>query len=321
MLRRAAMKLRIQYASDLHLEFTDKVAFEPILRPAAPVLALAGDIGRPDRRAYDDFIQYCSRNWHAVFVVAGNHEFYNTYPADRWVHKPSTSIHTVAERLAMCEDSAARFPNVHFLNRRRVDHAGIAFLGATLWTDTRGIEDLAASRMNDYKLICAERRYEEGERVLTVADTQAWHDRDREWLDAEIAACEEAGQPAVVLTHHLPTLDLISPKYQRYGDLNRCYASDCADLIRSPVRAWIAGHSHAAVTIHRRGVACTLNPRGYPGELGTGYCPEIFVDVSVESGGGADERYPEMVASMSAETASAPSPRTRAESSQSLDWV
>jgi hypothetical protein len=187
--------------------------------------------------------------------------------------------------------------------------------------------------MNDYNMICARHDSASGiPQPLTVADTQAWHDRDRAWLAAEIAACEEAGQPAVVITHHLPTFALVAAKYARYGSLNGFFASACDDLIREPVRAWIAGHSHTAVTIHplARGggsITCTLNPRGYPGEVGTGYSPEIFVDVSVEAGIGGDSREPALVAAgasvtaSESESAAPPEPQSRAESPQSLEWV
>lgn len=326
----ARRMLRIQYASDLHLELVDKTPFQAFLKPIAPVLALAGDVGRPDRRSYRDFLHYCSRNWDAVFVVAGNHEFYNSKAKHEWKYVPPTSIETVEQRLAGCQTIIDEFPNIHFLDRTRHMYGGIAFLGATLWTNTRSIEGYSI-RMNDYNMICAGRDGEGTPQPLTVADTQAWHERDRAWLAAEIAACEEAGQPAVVITHHLPTFGLVAAKYARYGALNGFFASACDDLIREPVRAWIAGHSHTSVTIHplARGggsITCTLNPRGYPGELGTGYSSEIFVDVSVEPGLGVDAREPALVAAADtvaseASAAEPPQSRSRAASSQSLEWV
>ena len=340
--------LRVQYASDLHLELVDKTPFQPILKPNAPILALAGDIGRPDRRSYEDFLHYCSRNWAAVFVIAGNHEFYNSKSADKWRYIPHESVHTVDQRLAMCEAVAAKFPNVQFLNRRRVDYGGVAFLGATLWSDTRGVEH-EAWRMNDYNMIAAYSADHDGfPDPLTVADTQKWHERDRAWLTSEIAACEEVGQPAVILTHHLPTFGLVASKYAGHSDMNRYFASACDGLIREPVRAWIAGHSHAGRMIHcsaagGRTITCTLNPRGYPGECDTGFCPELFMVVDTEKGRGVDAREPALVraateyglleASMAERshqgngvteeeaTAAPPASRSRAESSQSLEWV
>jgi hypothetical protein len=192
--------------------------------------------------------------------------------------------------------------------------------------------------MNDYRVIAAGRIDGEPQQ-LTVSDTQRWHDRDRAWLAAEIAACDEAGQPAVVLTHHLPTFGLVASKYAGHSDLNRYFASACDGLIREPVRAWIAGHSHTGRTIHcdaagGRTITCTLNPRGYPGEVGTGFCPELFVDVDTEVGRGLDAREPALVRAATSmgyadgrhdleqeATVAPPASRSRASSSQSLEWV
>jgi DNA repair exonuclease SbcCD nuclease subunit len=293
-----ARRIRIQYASDLHLEFVDKVTCQPILKPIAPYLALAGDVGRPDKRAYRDFLNYCSRNWDDVFVVAGNHEFYNSRHSGNWRHMPAGTVETVPQRMKQCTTIAAEFPNVHFLDRRRVDRAGVAFLGATLWTDLRGHESLVSEFMNDYKMIAVVG--DAGVRPLQPADTLAMHMEDRAWLDAEISACEEEGRPAVVITHHLPTFDLISDRY-RDSPLNAAFASRADDLIRAPVRAWIAGHTHCG--IHRTWtqpdgavILGAVNPRGYPNEQGTGYSREIFVDISTEPGSGGDTRDPLLVA-------------------------
>jgi len=291
-------RLRIQYASDLHLEFINKIAYQPILRPVAPYLVLAGDVGRPDKRAYRDFLNYCSQNWDDVFVVAGNHEFYNTYYSKNMPVDDIQAIQTIQNRREACAAIAAEFPNVHFLDRRRVDRAGVAFLGATLWTDLRGHEDLANTYMNDYKMIAV--ADQESVRPLRPSDTTEAHLVDRAWLDSEIRACEEEGRPAVVITHHLPTFDLISARYAD-SPLNHAFASRCDDLIRAPVRAWIAGHTHCGA--HRTWtrpdgavILGAVNPRGYPGEHGTGYSREIFLDISTEPGNGGDTRDPLVVA-------------------------
>ena len=291
--RTMARRLRVQYASDLHLEFAENGPFQPLLKPVAPYLALAGDVGRPDKPTYRDFLHYCSRGWKDVFVVAGNHELYNSKAVIS--HEVCA---TADERMAMCAQIAAEFPNVHFLNRRRVDRDGVAFLGCTLWSDltSDGAKD-AATYMNDYRLIT-----EDGKGAVTPEITSAWHFRDRDWLAREIGFCEEEGIPAVVLTHHLPSFSLISPRYEG-SPLNAAFASAADDLIRPPVRAWISGHTHTGA--HRTWTHAdgsytlgAVNPRGYPGEKGTGYSREIFVDISTESGSlqGGDHRDPLLVA-------------------------
>lgn len=212
---------------------------------------------------------------------------------------PPTSVDTAQQRLDGCAAIASEFPNVHFLNRRRVDSDGVAFLGCTLWSDlSQGGAVEAARMMNDYRLI-AVKSAEEKPMPVTPDITSSWHLMDYLWLNREISACEEEGRPAVVITHHLPTYDLISSQYQD-NPLNPAFASHCDDLIRSPVRAWIAGHTHTGAHRtwrHDDGTVTlgAVNPRGYPGEQGTGYSREIFVDISTEPGNGGDTRDPLLV--------------------------
>lgn len=270
--------LRVQYASDLHLEILGAVPFPTILKPAAPVLALAGDIGNPCEPVYKSFLQYCSSHWDHVVLIAGNHEFYNRKPAEVWKY---LAPQTVAERLEACRSVAAGFQNLRFLERERTDIGDVAFLGCTLWTDLSD-EDAAEEaerRMSDYRLIAVSKQF-----ALKTTDVEDWHARDRAWLDKEISMAAEEAKPVVVLTHHLPSFDLIAPKYAKYGLIHMAFASDCSSLLRQPVRAWIAGHTHTAATcIWPTGVQGLVNPRGYPGETETGYSPEIFVDISPDS--------------------------------------
>lgn len=263
--------LRIQYASDLHLEIWDKTPFPPILTPTAPVLALAGDIGRPDRQSYRDFLKYCSANWDHVVVVAGNHELYNS-------GKPVKFMDTAAERLRACEAIASWFPNVHFLERGRVDIRGVRFLGCTLWTDLSDAAAASEARysMTDYRAIAVQDG--EDKRVATPADTTAWWRRDVDWLSAELDAVTDI--PTVVLTHHLPSFTLVSGRF-RGSPLNPAFASELDWLIRPPVRAWIAGHTHVGAHAVVRRTALCVNPRGYPGE-NAGYCRKMFVDVPLD---------------------------------------
>jgi hypothetical protein len=274
MIVNAARRLRIQYASDLHLEFAENFVGPTLLKPIAPILALAGDIGRPDKRTYRDFLQYCSNNWESVFVVAGNHEFYNSR-----VLQPKRRADTVAERLAAIDRITAEFSNVHFLNRRRVDVRGVAFLGCTLWTNTMRDAELARRTMTDYHAITMD-----GYSPVTPQETTAWHIQDQTWLTNSLADCNSTCTPTVVITHHLPSPAFIAARFAS-SPVNFCFASDSEYLMKPPVRAWIAGHTHAA--IHRHWVVeggeevihGVVNPRGYPGEDRTGYSREIFVDI------------------------------------------
>lgn len=294
MLQRTLNRVRIQYASDLHLEFyKSPPSFQTLLKPVAPLLALAGDIGSPQIPHYTDFLRYCSEHWESVFVVAGNHEFYRR---------------TYQHNLQLCGEVASQFPNVHFLHRGRVElpQYGVTVLGATLWTDlgTPYRQEVAKDVLSDYRNILVEKEGVMADqrqvRLLEPSDTDRWHHDDMTWLHREIQENASIGRPTIVITHHLPTYQLIATRYQQ-SPINFCFASDCRGLLRDPVRAWICGHTHTAINCTaetRRGhILLGVNPLGYPNETThSGYCAEMFMDISTEPVP-VDERDPLLIKS------------------------
>ena len=295
---RMSRRLLIQYASDLHLEIRKNTVWSSILRPMAPVLALAGDIGNPRQPEYRDFLQWCSKQWEVVFLVAGNHEFYNTKGFYSWRHMPRQSLDTHQERLAACRAAVNDMPNVHFLQQKKVTWGGVTFLGATLWTDLQNPKDadVATSFMNDYRRIAVPDYMTPGDvQAVSTVETSEWHKEDKAWLTHEIAESETTGQPTVVITHHLPSFRLIAPQWAN-SPVNAAFASDCESLMRYPVRLWIAGHTHTSVQRTIKDVMVGVNPLGYPGESGTGYDSELVADI-LTSFIDTDERLPELVAS------------------------
>ena len=68
--------MRIQYASDLHLELYMKTTFDETIVPNADYLVLCGDIAKLDCVNLRPFLEYCSEKWKKVFWIPGNEEIW-----------------------------------------------------------------------------------------------------------------------------------------------------------------------------------------------------------------------------------------------------
>ncbi len=108
----------IHYISDLHLE---RNVFK-LIPPAGAVnttLFLAGDIGNPWSPSYRDLLLSASDSWKSVYLVAGNHEYWNR------------DYECVDDRIR--EVAAAR-TNLHFLDCSGRIQDGKHIVGGTFWS-------------------------------------------------------------------------------------------------------------------------------------------------------------------------------------------
>jgi hypothetical protein len=253
------MSFQLQYISDIHLEHHDKnnegyLVPSMFLKPSAPYLALCGDIGNPDLPAYEALLRWCSKSYKLVFLVAGNHEFYNYR---------SSQNSDMATRLQKIRIMCSQYNNIVFLHRDThfLPEYNLRILGCTLWSDTSvGDEEKIWMYMND----CRQILMEDGAPLSPTKMTEL-HSIDKDWIREELEKARKRNESVIVLTHHLPSYQLIHEKYQDHP-MNMCFASNCEELLQEPVKAWICGHSHTGVKLNLFGVQCMLNPYGYPGE-------------------------------------------------------
>lgn len=234
--------MKIQLASDLHLEFFARKL--PSLRLVelaadADVLVLAGDIAQ-GTQAIELFADLPV----PVIYVAGNHEFYGR----DWMR-------TRAELRA-----AARGTNIHFLDDDELIIDGARFLGATLWTDFRlpGMLQSAAMRavaqgLMDYRLITTSAG------PLQARETLAEHERSRTWLNDRLQTV--FGGPTVVVTHHGPHPLSIHPRYAA-NPLNSGFVSDLTPLVEQAT-LWLHGHVHDSFDYGVGNCRVVANPAGY----------------------------------------------------------
>jgi predicted phosphodiesterase len=236
--------MRIQLASDLHLEFLQRDFLGARVVSAAAgadVLVLAGDIAN----GADAVDLFC--DWPVpVIYLAGNHEFYgNDFDATR-----------LAIRAA-----AGASRNFHFLDNDAVVIAGVRFLGATLWTNyrlmlnktQRQLMDIAEQGLNDHRVIRT------GAKIFSAARALAEHEYSRAWLARQLEIPFDG--KTVVVTHHGPHPKSIHPRFA--GDpVNAAFVSDLSPLL-ARAEHWLHGHVHDSFDYRVGGCRVVANPRGY----------------------------------------------------------
>lgn len=255
--------MKLWVLSDLHVDINRRYPLAlPDPRPGHDAVVIAGDICH----GLDEAVSFIARetlNAKPVVLVAGNHEFYGF---DR-----------LAE-MASGRAEAAKFPNIHLLERDTVEIGGVTFLGCTLWTDYRyagGREQaramyLAGQRLNDHRLIT------NGGGVWTPQDALEEHEASRAWLGAELG--KAAAAPKVVVTHHAPSPGSV---HERYRDdlLTGAFASDLGGLI-GRATLWVHGHMHSPADYVQDGCRVVANPRGYVGiKEDRAFNPGLIVEI------------------------------------------
>ena len=219
--------MKIQYASDLHLEFAENKSFieHGGLEPVGDVLVLAGDISYlGDRKMWKrPFWDWCAEHFRETFIVPGNHEFYGGFDIGR----------------TMADYELEVRPNVRYLNNRSIVLEGTELFFTTLWTKIDPTRLWTVQQgMNDY-------RYGKlNGRRFCANDVDELHKQCLDWLSGALEASTAAHK--VVVTHHCPTLGKEFNSYPG-GALNSAFQVDLDAFIEaSCVDCWIYGHTHYA---------------------------------------------------------------------------
>lgn len=233
--------MRIQYVSDIHLEFSSKI---PKILPRADVLCLLGDIGYPYSKIYKQFLVEMSKMFKKVFLIAGNHEYYNLGP------NKGKTINEIEEYIEYIITSN-KLNNITYLNDTYEDYEGYRFIGSVLWSNITNPNYL----VNDFEQIID----------MTVPLYNELHKISKEEIEEAMKSTE---LPIIILTHHMPSYDLIDDKYKTVGmdKFNQCFASDCSNFFKSQVKLWLYGHTHKPKVVIINGIKFGCNPRGYPDE-------------------------------------------------------
>jgi Icc-related predicted phosphoesterase len=230
--------VKIQYASDLHIEFPQNARFlrENPIAPTADILLLAGDIvSFAHQEKADWFFDYLSKNFKQTYWVAGNHEYYNS----------DINCHIGTFNVPIRE-------NVHLVNNITVNHEDVNFIFSTLWTKIHDLNlPVIKHKLNDYHLI------RDGNEILQPQKTTQFFEENIAFIASELKRLQD--EKTVVITHHVPT-QINYPEQFRGDVLTDAFVVELFDLIEElKPNAWIYGHSHHSQTKFQIGKTILLN--------------------------------------------------------------
>ncbi len=255
--------MRIQYASDLHLEFrdnTDYLSLHP-LNVVGDILVLAGDITLfgTNKQYKHPFFDWCADNYEHTFIVPGNHEYYKGVELTNYQDDFELTVR----------------PNVSYINNRSkiIDDVEIFF--TTLWSKISPMEIVPVQLgMAD----CHRIKYKG--KAFSANDYETLYNDSLKWLSEALSLSN--AQKKVIVTHHCPSTKFADPRFVG-STINSAF---CVDLDRfienSGIDYWIYGHTHFnggnGSTIDRTVMLC--NQLGYVkhGEHDT-FKHDLFIDL------------------------------------------
>lgn len=246
----------IQLLSDLHLEAPKGYDLFDIT-PAAPYLALVGDIGCVKDADYFPFIQRQLSKFKAVFLLLGNHEPYHS----NWT--------TVKEKVLRFEKETREkhAPGSHgsfiFLDQTRYDlSSDTTILGCTLYSHILPSQaNHVSSGLNDFYQIDD----------WTVEQHNEAHAADLDWLNSQVKAIaeREPHRKIIILTHHSPTIasQAVDPAHAN-SNISSGFSSDLSRDVcwtSLSVKVWAFGHTHFNCDFvdSVAGMRVVTNQRGY----------------------------------------------------------
>lgn len=266
---KAEQSLKIQFVSDLHLEFPDNrawLAAHP-LEVTGDILLIAGDSayldlpdsGRETYKAYD-FWDWASRNYKQVIVCLGNHDFYGYY-----------DLATMPD--GYCLDIRH---NVHAYYNKVVSIDDTDIIVSTLWSFIEPFNAYQTEKgVSDFYRI----KYE-GHR-LNAQNFNAEHERCLAFIKQSVT--ESKAKIKIVLTHHVPT-QLCTVDEFKGSTINGAFTVELGDYIAdSGIDYWIYGHSHRNMDAKIGKTQIISNQFGYlsHGEpQNNGFDPKRYIELS-----------------------------------------
>lgn len=237
--------MKIQYASDLHLEFKENANWlkENPLIPVGDVLLLAGDIGYLDTNLYSthSFWDWAADNFQQVFVIPGNHELYNGFDINQLKNGWTQSIRKNINVYYNCVIPLTSQTDL---------------IMSTLWSHVPVDNEVVTENcVMDFRNI------KDGKLGLSVKRFNEEHNHCMNFIKNSVK--KSSAENIVIATHHLPSYDLVPDEFKD-SLIGGAFASEHKRFIgKSRINHWLYGHSHRNVNETIGKTKCFSNQLGY----------------------------------------------------------
>lgn len=243
--------MRIQYASDLHLELWSKKTFDETIEPKADYLVLCGDIAKLNSPNLRAFLEYVSERWKKIFWIPGNEEIWKTS------NVPNYSIYKM-------EELVNSYKNINILYKKSFlleeGTETLLLVGLSLWHKPRN--NAMLKYHNKYYI----------KAIPTPVDENIFSREHKDQIQFLEKTIKNSRYPILVASYYSPFTwyneeDFIQEPKDAIID------RDVEKLITYPIIAWICGHNHLPFEYTRRytlpnsyegSVLFVSNPRGKP---------------------------------------------------------
>lgn len=228
--------MRIQFVSDIHLEFHKdggNTFIQDLITPA-DVLVLAGDIC--NHISLESVMGQLCVAYPEVIFVPGNHDYYSSM----------LKGDNIASIRGVCAKLLEKFLNFHILDNNIVILNGQKFVGTTLWFKFDPYMHLLTNAITDFRLIPDLRN------LVSIENDNAVR-----FLGKELT------KGSIMITHHAPSRKSIHERYCG-NPLNPFFYCELDRLIMDREPAYVIhGHTHDSFDYAIESSRVLCNPFGY----------------------------------------------------------
>lgn len=230
------MSQKVQHISNLCWQ--TKSISKLRIKPIAPYLALAGNIGDINNKEYTCFIDNVCKDFNKVFLVPGPKEYEGS---------------NLSATRRYLDNLASHNSNFFVLDNKKVDlDETHVILGSILWPNTSMMSLMYDEQLSNIK--------DEIGNYLTSHKLKVMHLRCKDFIKNELRMASNNGKKCIIVSHFSPTNDINGEgKFYVPKVAVSNYNNDLIDIINSPITHWICGAMNTNSEVMVNGILISCN--------------------------------------------------------------